>query len=64
VLFNSHGLQSSGAVDALTRAVLPANAGRLVTLAALLGLGAILSGFMNNVGGPMMTVLAPRACMR
>src|SRR3990167_3659934 len=59
VLVLSHGLQSSGAVDALTRAVLPANAGRLVTLAALMALGAILSGFMNNVGA--MALLMPLA---
>lgn len=59
VLVLSHGLQSSGAVDALTRAVLPANAGRLVTLAALMALGAILSGFMNNVGA--MALLMPVA---
>lgn len=59
VLVLSQGLQSSGAVDALTRVVLPANAGRLVTLAALMGLGAFLSGFMNNVGA--MALLMPVA---
>ena len=59
VLVLSKGLQSSGAVDALTRAVLPANAGRLVTLSALMGLGALLSGFMNNVGA--MALLMPVA---
>lgn len=59
VLVLSQGLQSSGAVDALTRVVLPANAGRLVTLAALMGLGAFLSGFMNNVGA--MALLMPMA---
>lgn len=32
VLVLSQGLQNSGAVDALTRVVLPANAGRLVSL--------------------------------
>jgi di/tricarboxylate transporter len=59
VLVLSQGLQNSGAVDALTRAVLPANAGRLVTLLALMGLGAFLSGFMNNVGA--MALLMPVA---
>lgn len=59
VLVLSQGLQSSGAVDALTRVVLPANAGRLITLAALMGLGAFLSGFMNNVGA--MALLMPVA---
>jgi di/tricarboxylate transporter len=59
VLVLSQGLQNSGAVDALTRAVLPANAGRLGTLFALMGLGAMLSGFMNNVGA--MALLMPVA---
>jgi di/tricarboxylate transporter len=59
VLVLSQGLQNSGAVDALTRIVLPANAGRMVSLAALMGLGALLSGFMNNVGA--MALLMPVA---
>lgn len=59
VLVLSQGLQNSGAVDALTRTVLPAKAGRLVTLSALMGLGAFLSGFMNNVGA--MALLMPVA---
>jgi len=59
VLILSRGLQNSGAVDALTRIMLPANAGRLVSLAALMGLGAVLSGFMNNVGA--MALLMPVA---
>lgn len=59
VLVLSRGLQNSGAVDALTRTVLPAKAGRLASLAALMGLGAILSGFMNNVGA--MALLMPVA---
>lgn len=59
VLVLSRGLQNSGAVDALTRIMLPANAGRLVSLAALMGLGALLSGFMNNVGA--MALLMPVA---
>ncbi|MCL4757716.1 MAG: anion permease [Rhodocyclaceae bacterium] len=59
VLILSRGLQNSGAVDALTRFVLPAESGRLVTLAALMGLGSLLSGFMNNVGA--MALLMPAA---
>ncbi len=59
VLVLSSGLQTSGAVDALTRAVLPARAGITLSLAALVGLGALLSGFMNNVGA--MALLMPVA---
>ena len=59
VLVLSRGLQTSGAVDALTRFVLPAQAGPLLSLAALVGLGAFLSGFMNNVGA--MALLMPVA---
>jgi len=59
VLILSRGLQNAGAVDALTRTMLPAKAGRLVSLAALMGLGALLSGFMNNVGA--MVLLMPVA---
>ncbi|TVQ67726.1 MAG: SLC13 family permease [Oceanospirillales bacterium] len=59
VLILSRGLQNAGAVDALTRVVLPANAGRFVSMLALMGLGAFLSGFMNNVGA--MALLMPVA---
>jgi di/tricarboxylate transporter len=59
VLVLSRGLQSSGAVDVLARTVLPVNAGRTASLAALTGLGAALSGFMNNVGA--MALLMPVA---
>ncbi|MEX2519614.1 MAG: SLC13 family permease [Paracoccaceae bacterium] len=59
VLVLSRGLQNSGAVDILTQAMLPKNAGRVVSLAALTGLGAALSGFMNNVGA--MALLMPVA---
>ncbi|WP_151669864.1 SLC13 family permease [Nitrincola schmidtii] len=59
VLILSRGLQNSGAVDALTRVALPANAGRMVSMLALMGLGAFLSGFMNNVGA--MALLMPVA---
>lgn len=59
VLVLSRGLQNSGAVDALTRAVLPAQSGIGLSMAALIGLGAVLSGFMNNVGA--MALLMPVA---
>jgi di/tricarboxylate transporter len=49
VLVLSRGLQTSGAVDALARRVLPAGTGPTFTIAALTGLGALLSGFMNNI---------------
>ncbi len=59
VLILSHGLQSSGAVDLLARAVLPGEAGPLVTLSALTLLAATLSAFMNNVGA--LALLMPIA---
>ncbi|ANB01744.1 SLC13 family permease [Ectothiorhodospira sp. BSL-9] len=59
VLVLSRGLQISGAVDVLARNVLPAQSGRVLSLMALMGLGAFLSGFMNNVGA--MALLMPVA---
>ncbi len=59
VLILSQGLQNTGAVDWLARTVLPRDAGRLTSMVALLGLGAALSGFMNNVGA--MALLMPIA---
>ncbi len=59
VLVLSRGLQISGAVDVLTRHVLPQQAGPVLSIAALTGLGAFLSGFMNNVGA--MALLMPVA---
>lgn len=59
VLVLSRGLQTSGAVDVLARHLLPATAGPVLSLAALVGLGALLSGFMNNVGA--MALLMPVA---
>jgi di/tricarboxylate transporter len=50
VLILSYGLQNTGAVDWLTRSILPAKAGPSLTFFSLTGLAAILSGFMNNVG--------------
>lgn len=59
VLILSHGLQSTGAVDWLARGLLPRDAGRVPSLVALVGLGAALSGVMNNVGA--MALLMPVA---
>jgi len=59
VLVLSRGLQMTGAIDVLTRHILPKNAGPTLSLAALVGLGAVLSGFMNNVGA--MALLMPVA---
>jgi di/tricarboxylate transporter len=59
VLILSRGLQLSGAVDVLARHTLPQQAGTVVSLLALVGLGALLSGFMNNVGA--MALLMPLA---
>jgi di/tricarboxylate transporter len=59
VLVLSYGLQSSGAVDALVRTVVPGQAGPTLTIAVLTGLGALLSGFMNNVGA--LALLIPVA---
>ncbi|MFW5452696.1 SLC13 family permease [Thioalkalivibrio sulfidiphilus] len=59
VLVLSHGLQTSGAVDALVRRVMPGAAGPTLTIAVLTGLGALLSGFMNNVGA--LALLIPVA---
>ena len=59
VLVLSRGLQTSGAVDALTRVVLPAKAGPTLSIGALVALAAVLSGFMNNVGA--LALLMPVA---
>nr|WP_240611049.1 SLC13 family permease [Oceaniglobus ichthyenteri] len=59
VLVLSQGLRNTGAVDWLARRILPRDAGQTVTLLALIGLGAALSGFMNNVGA--MALLMPIA---
>lgn len=59
VLILSRGLQASGAVDALSDRVLPASSGPTVTIAAITGLAAVLSAFMNNVGA--LALLMPVA---
>lgn len=59
VLVLSRGLQTSGAIDALARTVLPSGAGPTLTIAALTALAAVLSAFMNNVGA--LALLMPVA---
>jgi di/tricarboxylate transporter len=50
VLVLSHGLQTSGAIDLLSRRVLPQSAKAGRTIFGLATLAAALSAFMNNVG--------------
>ncbi|MEX0751516.1 MAG: SLC13 family permease [Xanthobacteraceae bacterium] len=59
VLILSRGLQASGAVDALSDRVLPASGGPTAAIAAITGLAAVLSAFMNNVGA--LALLMPVA---
>ena len=59
VLVLSSGLRNTGVVDMLARRVLPSGGGRVRSMAILLGLGAGLSAFMNNVGA--MALLMPVA---
>ncbi|MFU8819912.1 MAG: SLC13 family permease [Gammaproteobacteria bacterium] len=59
VLVLSHALQVSGAVDVVVKRVLPSDAGPMITITALTGIGALLSGFMNNVGA--LALLMPVA---
>ncbi len=57
VLILSWGLQSTGAVDTLAQKLLPKSGGPVLTIAAITGVGAFLSAFMNNVGA--MALLMP-----
>jgi di/tricarboxylate transporter len=59
MLIMSKALQVSGAVEVMARHALPSGAGPVLSLTALMGLGAALSGFMNNVGA--MALLMPMA---
>lgn len=59
VLVLSNALQQSGAIDVLSRSLLPAAAGPTPSIAALTALAAVLSGFMNNVGA--LALLMPVA---
>ncbi len=59
MLIMSKALQVSGAVEVLARYAIPAKGGQVLSLTALMGVGALLSGFMNNVGA--MALLMPIA---
>lgn len=59
VLILSFGLQTTGAVDSMAQRILPSGGGPVLGIAALMGLGAFLSAFMNNVGA--MALLMPIA---
>ncbi len=59
VLILGYGLQITGAVDVLAQRVLPSSAGPTASIMALIGLAALLSGFMNNVGA--LALLMPIA---
>lgn len=59
VLILSQGLKMTGAVDVLVQGVMPTTVGPTLTIAALAGLGAALSAFMNNVGA--LALLMPVA---
>jgi di/tricarboxylate transporter len=59
VLVLSYGLQTTGAVDTLAQRILPKDAGPTLSIVALTGLAALLSGFMNNVGA--LALLMPVA---
>ncbi|NKC30088.1 SLC13 family permease [Falsiroseomonas selenitidurans] len=59
VLVLSAVLQSSGAVDWLVSVAVPRRTGPSLTIAALAGLCALLSAFMNNVGA--LALLMPAA---
>lgn len=59
VLILSHALQTSGAVDAVTRRFLPESAGPFFTILLLTVLASVLSAFMNNVGA--LALLLPVA---
>ena len=59
VLILGFGLQITGAVDILAQRLLPSSAGPTLSILALIGLAALLSGFMNNVGA--LALLMPIA---
>jgi len=59
VLVLSRALQVTGAVDFLTRRLIPTGKGPTLTIAVLSGLAALLSAFMNNVGA--LALLMPVA---
>jgi di/tricarboxylate transporter len=59
VLVLGHGLQITGAVDVITRRVLPSSSSATLSILSLCILAALLSAFMNNVGA--LALLMPVA---
>ncbi len=59
VLILSGVLESSGVADVLVRTVMPRSAGPALTMVVLVGLAAVMSAFMNNVGA--LALLIPVA---
>jgi len=59
VLVLSRALQVTGAVDFLTRKLIPTGRGPTLTIGVLSGVAALLSAFMNNVGA--LALLMPVA---
>ncbi|WP_226642360.1 SLC13 family permease [Microbulbifer variabilis] len=59
VLILSRGLQNTGAMAALAQRVVPRSGNITISMLLLTGLGALLSGFMNNVGA--LALLMPVA---
>ncbi len=59
VLVLGYGLQISGAVAVLAQRFIPASTGPMFSILALIGLAALLSCFMNNVGA--LALLMPIA---
>ncbi|MFI2812987.1 MULTISPECIES: SLC13 family permease [Microbulbifer] len=59
VLILSRGLQSTGAMDVLAQRLIPRSGSVTAIIAALTAVGALMSGFMNNVGA--MALLMPVA---
>mgnify|MGYP000468422980 CR=1 FL=1 len=59
VLILSRGLRNTGAMDVLAQRVVPRRGSTTLAIAALTGIGALMSGFMNNVGA--MALLMPVA---
>jgi di/tricarboxylate transporter len=59
VLILGQGLQNTGAVDIITRRVLPSTSSATLSILSLCVLAALLSGFMNNVGA--LALLMPVA---
>lgn len=59
VLVMSQSLQSTGAIDVVANKLVPKNLSPTGTVAALTGLAALMSAFMNNIGA--MALLMPVA---